>query len=675
MLCLCVIGATLLGCVDLSRSKTSHLVSGLDHYVNVASRIITTDTTADQETTALKTKPPRKIRKPREDELWNLSLAEAIQAGVENNEIIKSRGEFRARGNALMNNPEGVHSIYDSVIQASGVQGGQRGIDAALADFDPVVSSSMQWGRLEQVQNNRFLSGGLNPGDTLKDETAQFRTQLEKQMGTGGLLVLSHAWDYSLNNVPARLFGSSYTGWLRADYRHPLLAGAGADFTDIAGPIFRSGYGTSNINQGLVIVRINNDISVMNFEAAVRDMLKDIEDLYWDLSLAYHTYDAAVIAQNSAKKTWQATTARSTSGLNGGSTADEALARENFFESRVNTENALADLFTRESELRRILSLPVNDGRVIRPIDDPLDGGFDLNWDVALGEALTRRMELRKQKAKIKSLQLQYKAAKSLTKPRLDFVSGYQVNAFGDQLFSSDDNDGQTPHGLRSAYGTLAQGDQTGWNLGVEFSVPLGQRQANAQLRNIELRLLKSKSALGVQELEISHELGAAFQSVDRWHKIAKSSLNRLQATETRIKALEADDNAKRNSNANGSSLDMLLRAYAARARASIEYSRSLTEYNKAVSEVHYRKGTLLSYNNIQMAEGVWESTEHAPDTPSLSSMHEETATPAGDWTESDLSFGKPTSEKTTPSVSPDDFETETPLLNKSTSKEVPDTN
>ncbi|MCH7987672.1 MAG: TolC family protein, partial [Planctomycetes bacterium] len=413
VLCVYLAGAAVFGCVDLSRSRTSHFVSDLDHYVDVASRIIMTDDDSEYVSEALNTEAPRRIRKPLEEELWDLSLDAAIKIGIENNSLIKTRGEFRARGSALMNNPESVQSIYDSIIQESGVQGGQRGLQAALSDFDPIFTSSMQWGRLEQVQNNRFLSGGLNPGDTLTDETANFRMQLEKQMGTGGILVLSHAWDYSLNNVPARLFGSSYTGWLRADYRHPLWAGAGSEFTDIAGPIFRSGYPTAGVNQGLVIVRINNDISVMNFEVAVRDMLKDIEDIYWDLTLAYHTYDAAVIAQNSAQKTWKTTQARSVTGLQGGATADEALSRENFFESRANTENALADLFARETELRRILNLPVNDGRLIRPTQDPLDEGFDLNWDVALGEALSRRIELRKQKAKIKSLQLQYKAAKS----------------------------------------------------------------------------------------------------------------------------------------------------------------------------------------------------------------------------------------------------------------------
>ena len=33
-----------------------------------------------------------------------------------------------------------------------------------------------------------------------------------------------------------------------------------------------------------------------------------------------------------------------------------------------------------------------------------------------------------------------------------------------------------------------------------------------------------------------------------------------------------------------------------------------MTEYNLAISEVHYRKGSLLEYNSVMLAEGPWPS-------------------------------------------------------------------
>ena len=90
--------------------------------------------------------------------------------------------------------------------------------------------------------------------------------------------------------------------------RHPLLAGAGTEYTRIAGPrLGRFGGATSivGVNQGVMISRINNDISLSDFEAAIRNLVKDIEDLYWDLHLAYRVYHTQKVALDSAEQTWR----------------------------------------------------------------------------------------------------------------------------------------------------------------------------------------------------------------------------------------------------------------------------------------------------------------------------------------------------------------------------------
>jgi hypothetical protein len=40
---------------------------------------------------------------------------------------------------------------------------------------------------------------------------------------------------------------------------------------------------------------------------------------------------------------------------------------------------------------------------------------------------------------------------------------------------------------------------------------------------------------------------------------------------------------------------------------ASIAYHSSLVEYNKAITDIQYRKGTLLEFNNVALAEGGWD--------------------------------------------------------------------
>jgi len=260
--------------------------------------------------------------------------------------------------------------------------------------------------------------------------------------------------------------------------------------------------------------------------------------------------------------------------------------------------------------------LPVNDGRIIRPIQKPVMDELSPDWESSLVEALSRRIELQQQQNRIRSLSLQLKAAKSLTRPYVDLVSGYQVNGFGDNLFSSE---GSSSDDFGSAYKSLARGNQTGWNVGLQMTVPIGFRYASAQVRNLELRLAKATSALSLQEQEISHELASVFQRLDSWYNAVETNREIREAARQRVKALEADYSAGR------TNLDLLLRSRISLVEVQREHVRSVVTYNRVVMEYYFRKGALLDHSNVQLAEGSWSaglngSTQNFAASISLSS-------------------------------------------------------
>ncbi|OYW12956.1 MAG: transporter, partial [Planctomycetales bacterium 12-60-4] len=342
------------------------------------------------------------------------------------------------------------------------------------------------------------------------------------------------------------------------------------------------------------------DISIADFELNITNLVRDVEDLYWELYLTYRTYDAELSARDAALQFWRTTKRRMEVGARRGALVDEVQARENYFTTRIRVENALANLYITEGQLRRLLSLPVNDGRIIRPAEEPLAAEYLANWRMALAESLVHRAELRRQKWQIKSLELQLTAAKSLIKPRLDFVAGYQVNGFGDNLLSYDPEDGITDQGLNSAYTTLTRGDQTGWDLGFEMSLPIGLRSALATKRNLELRLTKARAVLGAQELEISHELSNSFQLVDWWYQLAETNFHRRNAALKETEVIVQEYEAGR------IPVDLLLRSRAELAAADVGYYTSLVKYNQSLTDMRVRKGTLLEENSVYLAEGSW---------------------------------------------------------------------
>lgn len=540
-----------------------------------------------------RTDRPRLLNDRRHDEIWDMTLTEAIHTALANNRIIRTNNEFLA---TTVNNQS--PSIYDSAIQETGVLFGGRGVEAALADFDAQFSTSMIWGRDEQIQNGVF--NGV-PGGTLVTETGFFDSAISKQFANGDTFSVSHAWDYLGTNQQGVMFPSAYRGNVQAQYRHPLLAGSGSEFTRIAGPINPNFGAITGVSQGVLIARINNDITLAQFENSVRNMLLDVEVVYWDLYLAYRNWDTAVAARNSALRTWRDAKARlDVGGSANFEPADEAQARDQYFATRASAETAQSRVYSTEVRLRRLIGLPVNDGRIIRPVDEPTSAQFVPDWYTSLTEAMTERVELRQQKWTIKSFELQLLAARSLTKPRLDFVSSYNVNGFGDELIDYNDNDGITPAGAESAYGTLTNGDQTGWTMGLQFSMPIGFRQALAQVRNYELRLTKAREVLAVLEQDISHELATAFQELALQYQTAATNFDRVRAARQRVELFQAKVDR------GVLTYDELLRAQASLADAEVAYFTSLVGYNQAIADVHFRKGTILTHNNVFLAEGEW---------------------------------------------------------------------
>jgi hypothetical protein len=221
----------------------------------------------------------------------------------------------------------------------------------------------------------------------------------------------------------------------------------------------------------------------------------------------------------------------------------------------------------------------------------------------------------------------------------LNFVSSYQVNGFGNDLFGPDGT-GSRKAELQSAYRQLVSGEQTGWTLGFQFNMPFGLRNALSQVRNYELRLTKAREVLASQEIEVSHELANAFQLLDYWYSAMKTGYNRMLAAERRLQGVEAEYEADRKE------IEFLLQAQTRYAAAEAAYFRSVVEYNKSVAEIHFRKGTLLENNNIHLAEGTWTPEAYkdavrrawartfAIDAPFFDPVHSEPAPLVGDSTD-----------------------------------------
>ncbi|MCA9035363.1 MAG: TolC family protein [Planctomycetaceae bacterium] len=570
----------------------------LSHYEDVATSIEYPIEEEPHQTAPELFHKPRSIRDMSKVKHRLVTLDECVRSALARSAILTDDGSFLSPANPLLANPSRVTSVYDTAIQETSFLFGNRGPEAALADFDALFTNSIQWGRSEDPQNSPFFN--LNAGQTLTDETAQWSSRIEKPLANSGTFSVQHDWNYSQNNVSNRLFPSAYTGFVQAEYRQPLLAGSGTEFTRIAGPIGQNLRGVSGVSQGVLISRINSDISTIDFEQNVMTVVRDVENRYWDLYLALRLYDSEIETFKDLLNFWNQLNLRRESDTPAG---PREQARARIYEADARIKGSLADILDHEARLRRLMGLPLSDGEFLTPSEHPSEARLQVDWQKTLTDALAHRPELRRQKWEIKSLELQLKASENLARPRLDLVSQYRVNGFGDQLFGNEDDDGITDIGYHSAYESITQGFNTTWNLGLSFSMPIGLRLARAQIRNYELRLAKSRAVLSRQEADIAYELNTSLLNMDRWYELAESSTKRIEAAVSAHEAFEARLNSR---SRDYSQLGQVLDAKINRRDAEQSYLRSIVEYNKGLVDLEFRKGTTLASHAISLAEGEW---------------------------------------------------------------------
>lgn len=80
------------------------------------------------------------------------------------------------------------------------------------------------------------------------------------------------------------LFPSVFSGTARLEFRQPLLAGAGRQFTGAAGPIGQAIDGVSGVSQGVLIAKNNSKIASLDLQIHVATFLRDVSVTYWQLT-------------------------------------------------------------------------------------------------------------------------------------------------------------------------------------------------------------------------------------------------------------------------------------------------------------------------------------------------------------------------------------------------------
>ena len=532
---------------------------------------------------AAATDAPHALRDPSELPSIEMSLEKAIHTAVKQSPVIRSLNA------SVVAAPLASATAFDPALTSASPF---SGTEAALAAFDAQYAQQLFWQKTDQPQN--VDQGGFTAAFTPAVRTgtgASFIGDLSKRTAQGAQFALRHVVNYNYNNQPFRAFQSDFVGWLEAEWRQPMMRGAGTEFNRIAGP--NSPIGQYN---GVLIARVTEDVALADFEQAIIQLVSDVEQAYWDLVTAYRILEANVKGRESALQTFQYQQIRLEVGT--GRQDEEAQARSQFYQFQAQVESSLggnAGLYAAEQRLRYLIGMQATDGHLIRPTTSPADMKVVFDWNSALGQALERRVEVRRQKYQVKRREMELVAANLNRRPQLDFLGQYRWRGLGDNLIG---NDSATP--LDNLYDEILGGDYQEWQAGLEMSFPVGLRAASVAVAHAKLNLKRERALLNETELRISHDLSNVTRQLELTHKLLETNYNRYVSDLRQVEVL------RRRYRDGSDNINFLLQAQRQVVLSEAEFYRSLANYNVAIRDLHLQKGSLLAYNHVFLQEAPW---------------------------------------------------------------------
>ena len=386
------------------------------------------------------------------------------------------------------------YTVYDAEIAGSRVYG-------AEGKFDPQLDLSYEGSQINRPPNS-FFGPGIQER-TRRDE-GTFRAAIEKQFAFG--TTVSAAYDPSLGylflpeGVDPGEYNPSYTAVFGVGVRHPLLRGAGFNITTAS----------------LRIAKAKKEQADWEFEESVNAQIRSVCEAYWNLYAAYQRLSAVESVLPLARESCRIEKLR----FEAERTIYADLARaevqlEELIRQRIRAWTAIR---TRTFELNQLIGVSAVESGPVEPTDKPLDAEMKFDLPTLHTTAVYRSPELLGMRRRLDAQSIEVEVACDNIRPELELRADYWTNGLSDRL---DD-----------ALDQSASLDYTSWTLGVNFSVPLGNRSAKGQAQEEQLRLVRNQVELRKAEERVRFEINDLIAQIESsWERYQSSVRQQQQAT------------------------------------------------------------------------------------------------------------------------------------------------
>jgi len=388
--------------------------------------------------------------------------------------------------------PEGLLTAREAVAQAlagnfglagsvAALQAAEAGVNLQEAGYDVVSNVTV---RLSERQNASATSG-LDGAAQPQSDTRNWEAGLRKPLRTGGNVALGFNLDRSASNSSFRLLNPEHSTDFGVSWRQPLLRGAGRTVASAD------------------LIRAVSDLMVARLDLRDRALrvAADAETAYWALAAAQAKAALRRSSLEAADSVLAEADERARVGLGTElevlqARARRAAQRQSLLVARQAVEEAEDTLMTRLGVLPESRPALVTFRVETLPADEPAP----MEWSQLLGEVLAGDPGLSRVMETIDQRERDRRVAGNTIKPRLDFVASAGLLGV----------DGRAVDAVTS--GLSRDGDR--WSAGVEFSMPLGQRDGRARERAARARLAQAEADLAAYRQDLVSEVRARWRAV-----------------------------------------------------------------------------------------------------------------------------------------------------------------
>jgi outer membrane protein len=382
-------------------------------------------------------------------------------------------------------------------------------------------------------------------------------------------------------------FAPAYTSSLGVDVQQPLLRDRAIDPTRTA----------------LLVTALDRERSSAGLATQALTTVADVEKAYWGLVAARRELD--VRRGNLALAEQQRIDTQSRIEAKTVAISDLAQPTAEVERRRGDLLSAQEAVVRAERTLKLLIMDSLDDplwAESIVPTDTPDTPVLPVDVPGALAAAKRNRPEIADLTAAGTQQDLQITLSRDQLKPRMDLVASYTIRGMAGELESTG-----LPFNIPTSLpSSLSGGLGNSWSnlfdqkfpdlvVGVSFDVPIGRREARAQIAAAEAdRRRIATTIAGMHERIATEVLNAA--------TALETAAGRIQAARAGLAAAQTQLRAEQDRFAAGLSTNFfVLTRQNDLAAAQLAEIAALTDYRKAQAELSRAKGSLLDDRNIRL--------------------------------------------------------------------------